>query len=231
MEALASSFVVAPRAASAVAARRSVCPQPIAAQPARFRSACHATAARAVVIEKKGEDLFNKTYYPKGVDMSPITRQWVVIDAKGQRLGRMSTLIANYLRGANVPSYHPACDTGAFVIVINAEEVDVTGRKRLQKTYHRTLNGRPGSHKARSIMATWAPSEQRSPSLALTPASARRWRPSSTCRRGCRSASSRRLSGASRNQRHAEEDCARAAEIQRASRRPAHLHHWCNAGE
>lgn len=151
-----TSAVLAPRVATPAAARRQLPTQlragAVLPQPARFRSACQASVCQAAVtIEKKGEDVWNKSYYPKGVDMSPITRQWVVIDAKGQRLGRMATLIANYLRGANSPSYHPACDTGAFVIVVNAEHVEVTGRKAEQKTYHRSLNGRPGSHKVRHL--------------------------------------------------------------------------------
>ena len=195
-----------------------------AAVPAQFRSAAAPAArlrmARSVrsagsvtveavtTIEKKGADIWNKSYYPKGEDMVATEKAWVVIDAKGQRLGRMATLIAGYLRGANTPSYHPSCDTGAFVVVINAELVEVTGKKAEQKTYHRSFNGRPGSHKARHL---WWPCHHAFPQHScynniylwknnkitfLTPCFFIRWRPSSTCKRVCRSASSRRQFGA-----------------------------------
>ena len=67
-----------------------------------------------------------------------------MIDAKGQRLGRMATLVARYLRGANKPTYTPSQDMGSNVIVINAEQVVVTGRKAEQKKYVRHTTGRPG---------------------------------------------------------------------------------------
>ena len=137
-----------PAAALPAQLRRHSAPLGAAVRLRAARPAAMTTSA-VTTIEKKGADIWNKSYYPKGEDMVATEKAWVVIDAKGQRLGRMSTLIANYLRGANMPSYHPSCDTGSFVVVINAEQVVVTGKKAEQKTYHRSFNGRPGSHKVR----------------------------------------------------------------------------------
>lgn len=85
----------------------------------------------------------NTTYLP-----SPDTleRKWYVVDATDQRLGRLASEIAMVLRGKNKPYYTPHLDTGDFVIVVNAEKVKVTGKKRTQKEYFRT-SGRPGGMK------------------------------------------------------------------------------------
>ena len=81
-----------------------------------------------------------KTYIPPIQD---IDKKWYVVDATDKRLGRLATEIASILRGKNKPTFTPNMDTGDFVIVINAEKVDVTGRKREQKLYRRH-SGRPG---------------------------------------------------------------------------------------
>ncbi len=88
-----------------------------------------------------------KTYLP-----SPATleKKWYVVDAENQRLGRLATQIAMVLRGKTKPSYTPFMDTGDFVVVINAEKVDVTGRKREQKLYRRH-SGRPGGMKTETF--------------------------------------------------------------------------------
>lgn len=75
-----------------------------------------------------------KTYTPKPED---IQREWYVIDAKDQTLGRLATQIAVLLHGKHKPIYSPHVDVGDFVIVINAEKVNVTGRKLDQKMYYR----------------------------------------------------------------------------------------------
>ncbi|WNC61532.1 50S ribosomal protein L13 [Thermosynechococcus sp. QS41] len=75
-----------------------------------------------------------------------LASQWYVIDAADQRLGRLAAEIARILRGKNKAIYTPHMDTGDFVIVINAEKVTVTGRKRSQKLYRRH-SGRPGGMK------------------------------------------------------------------------------------
>jgi len=75
--------------------------------------------------------------------LSEIERQWFVVDARGQTLGRLASEIAKVLKGKHKPIYAPHLDTGDFVIVINAEKVHVTGRKMDQKMYHRH-SGYPG---------------------------------------------------------------------------------------
>ena len=66
-----------------------------------------------------------------------VERRWYVVDATDQVLGRMATQIAMMLRGKHRPIYTPHVDTGDFVIVVNAEKVKLTGRKREQKIYYR----------------------------------------------------------------------------------------------
>ena len=75
-----------------------------------------------------------KTLTPK---QDQIKQDWLLIDAEGQTLGRLSTKIATLLRGKNKPYFSPHLDTGDFVVVINAEKVKLTGNKELQKTYKR----------------------------------------------------------------------------------------------
>lgn len=89
----------------------------------------------------------NKTYLPP---QATLERNWYVVDAADQRLGRLATEIAMVLRGKRKPTYTPHMDTGDFVIVINAEKVDVTGKKRTQKLYRRH-SGRPGGMKEESF--------------------------------------------------------------------------------
>ena len=84
-----------------------------------------------------------KTYSTKGSD---IKREWHVIDASGQILGRMSTEIAQLLKGKHKPIYARNLDTGDFVIVINAGKARVTGNKARQKIYYRH-SGYPGGLK------------------------------------------------------------------------------------
>lgn len=64
-------------------------------------------------------------------------RKWVLFDADGQVLGRLATQIAIRLRGKHLPHFTPHVDTGDFVVVINAEKVQLTGRKWDQKVYYR----------------------------------------------------------------------------------------------
>lgn len=89
----------------------------------------------------------NKTYLPP---QESLERKWYVVDAANQRLGRLASEIAMILRGKNKPIYTPHMDTGDFVIVINAEKVDVTGKKRTQKLYRRH-SGRPGGMKTETF--------------------------------------------------------------------------------
>ena len=68
---------------------------------------------------------------------STIERKWYVIDAADQTLGRLSTEVANILRGKNKPIFTPHIDTGDYVIIVNADKVKVTGKKLDQKIYYR----------------------------------------------------------------------------------------------
>lgn len=88
-----------------------------------------------------------KTYLPTS---QTAERNWYVVDAAGQRLGRLATEIANVLRGKNKPNFTPSVDTGDFVVVINAEQVEVTGSKASQKLYRRH-SGRPGGMKVETF--------------------------------------------------------------------------------
>ena len=73
-----------------------------------------------------------KTYMPGAAS---IERKWYVVDAEGQTLGRLSTVVAATLRGKNKPIFTPFLDTGDYVMVVNADEIKVTGKKLDQKTY------------------------------------------------------------------------------------------------
>ena len=73
-----------------------------------------------------------KTYMPSA---SNIERKWYVVDAEGKTLGRVATAVANALRGKNKPIFTPFLDTGDYVIVVNADKIQVTGKKLDQKTY------------------------------------------------------------------------------------------------
>jgi large subunit ribosomal protein L13 len=79
-----------------------------------------------------------------------IQRDWYVIDAQGQTLGRLATRTATILRGKHKPLYTPHVDCGDYVIIINAEKVHVTGQKMSQKKYYRH-SGYPGGIKEISL--------------------------------------------------------------------------------
>ena len=67
---------------------------------------------------------------------STIERKWYVVDATGHTLGRLASEIASILRGKNKPTYTPHVDTGDYVIVVNADKIQVTGKKLDQKVYY-----------------------------------------------------------------------------------------------
>ncbi|MEX0779749.1 MAG: 50S ribosomal protein L13 [Balneolales bacterium] len=75
-----------------------------------------------------------------------INKKWVLIDAEGQPLGRLSSAVANILRGKNKPEFTPHMDTGDNVIIINAEKVTLSGNKMQNKEYFRHT-GYPGGVK------------------------------------------------------------------------------------
>jgi large subunit ribosomal protein L13 len=88
-----------------------------------------------------------KTYVATPLDRE---RNWLLVDAEGQTLGRLATQIADALRGKRKPAYTPHIDTGDFVVVINAEKISVTGNKRAEKRYYRH-SGYPGGLKSRTL--------------------------------------------------------------------------------
>ena len=85
-----------------------------------------------------------KSYYPKAAE---IDREWVLVDAKGQNLGRLATQIATILLGKHKPTFTPGVEMGDFVVVINATEITVTGTKLDDKVYHHH-SGYPGGLKS-----------------------------------------------------------------------------------
>jgi large subunit ribosomal protein L13 len=88
-----------------------------------------------------------RTYVTKPKD---IQRDWYVVDASGQTLGRLASEVARVVRGKHKPIYSPSVDVGDYVIIINAEKVRVTGRKMDQKMYYRH-SGYPGGLKEVSL--------------------------------------------------------------------------------
>jgi large subunit ribosomal protein L13 len=78
--------------------------------------------------------IVKKTFYPKSED---ITKKWVLVDAEGKNLGRLATVISKLILGKHKAEYTPGVDTGDFVVVINAEKFEVTGKKMDDKYYYR----------------------------------------------------------------------------------------------
>jgi len=89
-----------------------------------------------------------KSYYPKAAD---IERQWLLVDAEGETLGRLATKIAGLLLGKHKPTFTPGVEMGDFVIVVNAKKITVTGTrthsKLTEKMYHHH-SGYPGGLKS-----------------------------------------------------------------------------------
>jgi large subunit ribosomal protein L13 len=81
-----------------------------------------------------------------------VERRWYLFDAKDAVLGRLAVKIANRLRGKNKPIFTPNCDTGDFIIVVNAEKVKLTGKKLDNKIYY-SHSGYPGGIKAETARA------------------------------------------------------------------------------
>ncbi len=100
-----------------------------------------------MAIKATRHHLRRETYMAKNGD---VAKQWRIIDAKGVSLGRLAAEIAPYLMGKHRPEYTPHVDCGDFVIVINAGEVQLTGRKADQKL-RLTYSGYPGGQSAESF--------------------------------------------------------------------------------
>ena len=88
-----------------------------------------------------------KTYLAKNGE---IERNWWLIDAQGQTLGRLASQIASLLRGKTKPQFTPNVDVGDFVIVVNAEKIQLTGKKEIQKVYQKH-SGTPGGFKTETV--------------------------------------------------------------------------------
>ncbi len=88
-----------------------------------------------------------KTYSAKPRE---VDKNWLLVDAEGQTLGRMATMIATKLRGKHKAEYTPHVDVGDYIVVINAEKVQVTGNKSKDKLYH-SHSGYPGGLKSISF--------------------------------------------------------------------------------
>ncbi|MBH0167355.1 50S ribosomal protein L13 [Fictibacillus sp. 7GRE50] len=82
---------------------------------------------------------------------SEVERKWFVIDAEGKTLGRLSSEVASILRGKHKPIYTPHVDTGDHVIIINAEKIELTGKKLTDKIYYRHT-GHPGGLRTRTAL-------------------------------------------------------------------------------
>ena len=91
-----------------------------------------------------------KTWMPKSDDTAMAAKKWYVVDAKGLRLGRMSSEIAKILLGKHKAEFTPGADVGDCVVVVNADKVIVTGKKAEEKLYRRH-SGRPGGMKIESF--------------------------------------------------------------------------------
>ncbi|MGL6134374.1 MAG: 50S ribosomal protein L13 [Prochlorococcaceae cyanobacterium] len=89
----------------------------------------------------------NKTPVPS---IDSLDRQWYLVDAADQTLGRLASEVASVLRGKTKPCYTPHLDTGDFVVIINAERIRVSGNKPTQKLYRRH-SGRPGGMKTETF--------------------------------------------------------------------------------
>jgi len=90
------------------------------------------------------------TYQPSA---GSVPSQWYVVDARCQTLGRLAVNIARVLRGKHRPQFTPHLNTGDHVVVINAQDIVVTGRKRTLKTYDR-YSGYPGGRRVRTFEET-----------------------------------------------------------------------------
>lgn len=91
------------------------------------------------------------SYKTVSANSATVNKEWVLIDADGQTLGRMSSIVAKFLRGKYKPNYTPHVDCGDNVVVINAEKINLTGKKWTEKSYIRHT-GYPGGQ--RSLTAT-----------------------------------------------------------------------------
>jgi large subunit ribosomal protein L13 len=128
--------------------RGSITALPVLIVAAGRTGACATLRHRSAPFRRAADPLcFMKTYVATPASRE---RNWLVVDASGKTLGRLATQIADTLRGKRKPEYTPHLDVGDFVIVVNAERISVTGRKREQKLYYRH-SGYPGGLRSRTL--------------------------------------------------------------------------------
>jgi len=100
-----------------------------------------------------------RTWSPREADLN-LAKRWYIVDAEGQTLGRLASVIAATLRGKTKPTFTPHADMGDYVIVVNAEKIKLTGKKETQKLYSRH-SGYPGGLRRRSVREVRASHPQR----------------------------------------------------------------------
>lgn len=100
-----------------------------------------------------------KTYM---ANENTVNREWYIVDAKDKTLGRLASQLASRLRGKHKPEYTPHVDTGDFIVVVNADQIRVTGNKLADKTYYHHT-GYPGGIKSKTLDKAM----QDSPTMAL----------------------------------------------------------------
>ncbi|CAK9170971.1 unnamed protein product [Ilex paraguariensis] len=149
-----SPFLGLPVAASS---NPSILPRPVITANRTFQIRCQDKVVVSLEqrwmfeeSEFEGPDIWNNTWYPKAADHVNTDKTWYVVDATDKILGRLASTIAIHIRGKNLATYTPSVDMGAFVIVVNAEKVAVSGKKRTQKLYRRH-SGRPGGMKVETF--------------------------------------------------------------------------------
>ena len=89
------------------------------------------------------------SYKTRSINKENAEKKWLLVDAEGQTLGRLASEVAKRLRGKHKPNFTPHADCGDFVIVVNAEKIDLTGNKWESKEYIR-YTGYPGRQRKRT---------------------------------------------------------------------------------
>jgi len=100
-----------------------------------------------VITSKKIISVNTLSYKTVSANKATVNKEWVVVDAEGQTLGRMASKVAKLLRGKYKPNYTPHVDCGDNVIIINAEKINLTGKKWEEKQYIRHT-GYPGGQRS-----------------------------------------------------------------------------------
>lgn len=136
---------------TAFSSRTAVVARPSAARCTVKRNPVVVRAAAVCTEENAGDVKWNKSYYPTKADCAKADKDWFIIDAENQPLGRVASLAAKYIRGKHAPTYTPSMDMGAMIVVVNADKVVVSGNKTDAMLYKRHVNGSPGSMKVETF--------------------------------------------------------------------------------